>query len=281
VSQAEILRHAGCCASAEFFLFWGLRGRGALLSGWQCCAAIETTGREQARGAVPFSCTECGKCCQVRGDVWASPDDSVRLAEHLGMADVQALGEKYGKMEVEGWIQMKDKPEGGCIFLADDGKTCGVYEGRPLQVLLLSRYYTFGLEEGVFDRWFSQCRVYPFFPRILKTPEAWNGEVVDAPDAAAPAAGRVWSADTGGCEGMGQVKGEESRSLSSFLGGAGASPGGAWWWCVSGGRVRSMLADAMASERGQAPTPPGGGWRGRLGRAAAHANFPAMGAAGA
>ena len=33
-----------------------------------------------------------------------------------------------------------------------------------------------------------QCRVYPFFPRILKTPEAWNGEVVDAPNAT-PTAG--------------------------------------------------------------------------------------------
>ncbi len=33
--------------------------------------------------------------------------------------------------------------------------------------------------------------------------------MVDAPDADAPTAGRVWSAETGGCEGMGQVKGEE------------------------------------------------------------------------
>jgi hypothetical protein len=47
--------------------------------------------------------------------------------------------------------------------------------------------------------------VYPFFPRIMKTPEAWNGEVVD-PDGALPSAGRLWTADTGGCEGMREVK---------------------------------------------------------------------------
>jgi len=135
----------------------------------------------EARGAVPFSCTECGKCCQVRGDVWASPEDASRLAEHLKI-DVQTLAGEYGRMEVEGWIQMKDRPEGGCIFLAEDGKACGVYEGRPVQ-----------------------CRVYPFFPRILKTPEAWNGEVTDPPESE-PSAGRVWAADTGGCEGMRQVK---------------------------------------------------------------------------
>jgi len=108
----------------------------------------------EARGSVPFACTECGKCCQVRGDVWASPDDAARLAAHLGMT-VQALADEYGKLEVEGWIQMRDRPEGGCIFLAEDGKACGVYEGRPVQ-----------------------CRVYPFFPRILKTPEGWNGVCV-------------------------------------------------------------------------------------------------------
>jgi hypothetical protein len=47
--------------------------------------------------------------------------------------------------------------------------------------------------------------VYPFFPRIMKTPEAWNGEVVDR-DGALPSAGRLWTADTGGCEGMREVK---------------------------------------------------------------------------
>ncbi len=130
MSQAEIFLHAAVCAAAEFFLF----GLCFLLA-----LRLKSTGREQARGAVPFACTECGKCCQVRGDVWASPDDAVRLAEHLGM-DVQELADKHGRMEVEGWIQMKDKPEGGCIFLADDGKACGVYEGRPVQVLLSSHF---------------------------------------------------------------------------------------------------------------------------------------------
>ena len=55
----------------------------------------------EERGAVPFSCTECGKCCQVRGDVWCSPDDAERLAEHLEL-DAKTLAERYGRIEVEG-----------------------------------------------------------------------------------------------------------------------------------------------------------------------------------
>ena len=46
----------------------------------------------EQRGSVPFSCTECGKCCQVRGDVWASPEDAIRLAEHLKMSTLINLG---------------------------------------------------------------------------------------------------------------------------------------------------------------------------------------------
>lgn len=69
----------------------------------------------------------------MKGDVWASPEDSRRLADHLNV-DLDTLAATFAKREVEGWIQMKDKPEGGCIFLSDDGKTCGVYEGRPVQV---------------------------------------------------------------------------------------------------------------------------------------------------
>ena len=70
----------------------------------------------------------------MRGDVWAAPDDASRLAAHLKM-DVETLAETYGRLEVEGWIQFKERPEGGCIFLSEDGKACSVYEGRPVQVV--------------------------------------------------------------------------------------------------------------------------------------------------
>jgi len=53
----------------------------------------------EERGSVPFECSECGKCCKVRGDVWASPEDVVRLAAHLNI-QVDDFAEKYGRLEV-------------------------------------------------------------------------------------------------------------------------------------------------------------------------------------
>ena len=53
----------------------------------------------EERGSVPFECSECGKCCKVRGDVWASPEDVVRLAAHLNI-EVDDFAEKYGRLEV-------------------------------------------------------------------------------------------------------------------------------------------------------------------------------------
>lgn len=155
-------------------------------------AAPKATWWEE-KGSLPFACTECGKCCQVNGDVFLSPDDTSRMSEHLNVTSTE-FAERYAQREVEGWVQLRDRSEEekqngekGCIFLGADGKTCGVYEARPVQ-----------------------CRTYPFFPRMLRTPEAWNAEVV-ATDAAVTAAGggggvRGWSPDTGGCEGMLEVK---------------------------------------------------------------------------
>jgi hypothetical protein len=53
----------------------------------------------EERGSVPFECSECGKCCKVRGDVWASPEDVVRLAAHLNI-EIDDFAEKYGRLEV-------------------------------------------------------------------------------------------------------------------------------------------------------------------------------------
>eukprot|EP00960_Hanusia_phi_P021445 633820-Hanusia_phi.AAC.1 len=109
----------------------------------------------EARGQVPFACTECGKCCQVYGDVWCAPAEVSGLMEYFSMTR-EEVSSNFGKMEVDGWLLLKDKSFGdsqGCIFLSEDKKTCGIYENRPVQ-----------------------CRVYPFFPRIMKTPEVGGSE---------------------------------------------------------------------------------------------------------
>ena len=52
-----------------------------------------------------------------------------------------------------GWRRLVSTKGHGCTFLTREGG-CGVYEARPVQ-----------------------CRAYPFWPRVLKSPETWNHEV--------------------------------------------------------------------------------------------------------
>ena len=125
----------------------------------------------EARGQLPFACTGCGKCCQVYGDVWCAPGEVAGLMEFFAMTREEVVA-SFGKMEVDGWLLLKDRslPGGsqGCVFLSEDKKTCRVYEQRP-----------------------AQCRVYPFFPRIMKTPEVVNSRVPSssASDPCAPSRG--------------------------------------------------------------------------------------------
>lgn len=61
---------------------------------------------------------------------------------------------------------------------------------------------------------FAECRVYPFTPDLLSSPEAWNDEVV-LPDEMVydefgheleyEGGGRKWTEEQGGCEGMREV----------------------------------------------------------------------------
>ena len=141
-------------------------------------------------GGLPFECTQCGKCCQTKGDVWVNESETQALANHFSISK-DAFVEQYAEFEADGWIKLRsrtsDEFDGelnvGCIFLSKDGKTCTVYPARP-----------------------KQCTTYPFFPRLLRTPETWNAEVVSVSKDGQPAAGRQWTVDSGGCEGMREVK---------------------------------------------------------------------------
>lgn len=82
--------------------------------------------------------TENDAPVKVNGDVFLSPDDTSRMSEHLNVTSTE-FAERYAQREVEGWVQLRDRSEEekqngekGCIFLGADGKTCGVYEARPV-----------------------------------------------------------------------------------------------------------------------------------------------------
>ncbi|HZL36177.1 MAG TPA: YkgJ family cysteine cluster protein [Tepidisphaeraceae bacterium] len=115
---------------------------------------------------LKFTCTQCGNCCTGGpGFVWISETEVARLAEYLKLTPQETL-ERYCR-KVAGRISLKERrtPQGNydCVFLteqstpAENGKPankkrgCSIYPVRPLQ-----------------------CRTWPFWPEILRSPEAWE-----------------------------------------------------------------------------------------------------------
>ena len=81
---------------------------------------------------------------------------------------------------MSGWVKIKNKivkdnygSADRCIFLDDDGKKCTIYEARP-----------------------TQCRTYPYWPRLMNNETAWIDESVDIEK------GKLWTPENGGCEGI-------------------------------------------------------------------------------
>jgi len=72
------------------------------------------------------------------------------------MTTKEEFAAEYAVERKGNWVRLKSvKGQDGaeaCIFLQDD-KTCSIYEARPVQ-----------------------CRTYPFWPRIMKSREAWRQE---------------------------------------------------------------------------------------------------------
>ena len=181
----------------------------------------------QDTDAFPFSCTECGKCCKTQGEVFLAPEDitlAAKIREQTPVDFVQQYAASYllspsalreGKdmtsssfspsstKEVllasleslleyqQVWIRLREGEEGACVFLEKETNHCQIYEARP-----------------------TQCRTYPFWPSIMKAPDAWNEECRRADDddgSNLP----TWSAERGGCEGMRLLMTSNAISLAA------------------------------------------------------------------
>ncbi|EFN51314.1 hypothetical protein CHLNCDRAFT_141281 [Chlorella variabilis] len=80
-----------------------------------------------------FVCTECGKCCQGSGEVWANDKECAAMARHLGLQQSDFLA-RYTKAYSKrpGWRMLKLQPAtGDCVFLAG-GTKCSIYPHIPL-----------------------------------------------------------------------------------------------------------------------------------------------------
>lgn len=96
-----------------------------------------------------FGCTRCGHCCTgPQGYVWLSPHDQESIASHLGLPPAAFL-KRYVRL-VGRLLCLVDKPNGDCIFLAED-KRCSIHAVKP-----------------------RQCLTFPFWPRLLETRESFE-----------------------------------------------------------------------------------------------------------
>lgn len=104
------------------------------------------------RDGLRFRCTQCGNCCSGDpGYVWATKEEITKIAKFLGKAD-ERLGKEHIR-RVGFRYSLTEKPDGDCIFLKRDGGKgiCSVYPVRPLQ-----------------------CRTWPFWSDVVRTPESWG-----------------------------------------------------------------------------------------------------------
>lgn len=100
---------------------------------------------------IRFQCQGSGRCCVSRGEfgyVYLTLEDRRRMARVLGLS-TSAFTRKYCKVTDGVYHLRENGPE--CLFL--DGKSCTVYEGRPVQ-----------------------CRTWPFWPEVMSA-KTWATDV--------------------------------------------------------------------------------------------------------
>lgn len=112
-----------------------------------------------------FECTKCGKCCSRPGEIFMTPSDVYRIANHLKM-EPDVFRKTLCARSGHEWI-MKVTRRKACPFFVDD--KCTIHSVKPIQ-----------------------CRTYPFWPEVVGTRAAWEAEVEDCEGIGR---GREWTPD--------------------------------------------------------------------------------------
>lgn len=95
----------------------------------------------------PFACRRCNQCCRGKGGIYLEADQVAPAARELGLPAAEFtrrfLTPRGGRFEV------LSGPEGLCCLLGPQG--CRVHRVKP-----------------------AICRLWPFFPGLLKDPGAFE-----------------------------------------------------------------------------------------------------------
>jgi Fe-S-cluster containining protein len=109
------------------------------------------------RNGLRFACTQCGRCCGGGpGTIRANEEEIAALAEALGLGDA-AFRERYTRRLRDGDISLIEREDHDCIFY-DESLGCTVYAHRP-----------------------RQCRTWPFWRSLVRSPKTWAAEEKNCP----------------------------------------------------------------------------------------------------
>jgi uncharacterized protein len=97
-----------------------------------------------------FACQKgCTNCCNVHGFVYLSEEDVVRASAFLQMTP-EAFEATY-LIRYRKTVRLRKPLRSQCPFLKDSG--CSIHPVKP-----------------------TQCRLYPFWPELVETQAAWEGQ---------------------------------------------------------------------------------------------------------
>lgn len=106
------------------------------------------------QAGLAFTCHQCGDCCSGPGEgyVWVTRKDIASIAAHLNIS-LDDMMEQYVRRVGMRFSLIEKKPGNDCIFLqrSSNGIRCEIYPVRPVQ-----------------------CRTWPFWPEVIKSPDTWN-----------------------------------------------------------------------------------------------------------
>ncbi len=101
------------------------------------------------QAGLRFECTQCGKCCSgAPGFVWVDDDEVLAMANEMNL-DEEEFRRRFVR-DVGERTSLVEYPDGDCIFLDPDSRTCLVYRSRPMQ-----------------------CRTWPFWDSNLHSKRTW------------------------------------------------------------------------------------------------------------
>lgn len=102
------------------------------------------------KSGLRFECAACGRCCGGElGTVRVTEEERAAISADLNISK-DTFEDTY-MVRKDGVMTLREKENYDCVFIGQNSKRCSIYRVRPLQ-----------------------CRLFPFWPSVLKNKDAWD-----------------------------------------------------------------------------------------------------------